>query len=81
MKKLLLLFLSGFLSLVFANIGKISVSKGDVTVIRNNTNLQASNNFILEKSDQIKTGVDGKAQLIFTDNTLITIGAKSLLNV
>jgi hypothetical protein len=81
MKKLLVLFLSGFLSLLFANIGKISVSKGEVTVIRNNTNLQASNNFILEKSDQIKTGEDGKAQLIFTDNTLITIGAKSLLNV
>lgn len=81
MKKLLLLCLSGFLSLVFANIGKISVSKGDVTVIRNNTTLSASNNFILEKLDQIKTGADGKAQLIFSDNTLITIGAKSLLNV
>ncbi|MFA7090912.1 MAG: FecR domain-containing protein [Arcobacteraceae bacterium] len=81
MKKLLLIFLSGFLSLLFANIGKIAVSKGEVNIIRNNASIKASNDFILEKSDQIKTGADGKVQLIFTDNTVITIGAKSTLNV
>lgn len=81
MKKLLLIFLSGCLSLLFANIGKIAVSKGEVNVLRNNTTIKATNDFILEKSDQIKTGADGKVQLIFTDNTVITIGAKSTLNV
>ena len=65
-------------SIGFANIGKIVALRGNVNIIRdNNINKNIKIGFELEKNDTIKTGKKAKLQIIFNDETVITIGKKS----
>jgi len=79
MKKYLLLLLLPILS--FASIGKITVLKGDVKITRDGVILQAKSGTTLEKHDFIKTNVKGKVQIVFSDNTIFTIGKNSTLDI
>ena len=78
-KYLLLLLLLPILS--FASIGKITVLKGDVKITRDGVVLQAKSGTTLEKHDFIKTNVKGKVQIVFSDNTIFTIGKNSTLDI
>ncbi len=64
-----------------ANIGKITILKGDVTIKRDGKIKKAKNGTTLEKSDFIKTAKNGKVQIIFTDKTIFTIGKNSTLDI
>lgn len=66
---------------LFANVGEISVVSGKVSVIRAQSELIATNGFKLEQKDEIKSGEDGKAQVLFKDGTAVTIGKNSTLKV
>ncbi len=79
MKKYLILLL--FPILAFAGIGKITTLKGDVTVKRDNTVIEAKTGTILEKNDFISTDKSGKVQIVFNDNTIFTIGKNSTLDI
>ena len=79
MKRYLLLLLLPILA--FANIGKITVLKGDVSITRGTKTLNAKIGSTLEKNDFIKTAKNAKVQIIFTDKTIFTIGKNSTLDI
>ncbi|MEA3315192.1 MAG: FecR family protein, partial [Campylobacterota bacterium] len=79
MKKYLLLLLLPLLS--YANIGKITVLKGDVKVKRGSDLIVAKSGTILEKRDFITTAKNAKVQIIFSDKTIFTIGKNSTLDI
>ncbi|MEA2049740.1 MAG: FecR domain-containing protein [Campylobacterota bacterium] len=79
MKKYLLLLILPILT--YASIGKITVVKGDVKVQRDGETIQAKSGTVLEKNDFIKTNKVGKVQIIFSDNTIFTVGKNSTLDI
>lgn len=79
MKKLaLILFLT---NLLFANVGKIVTLRGDVTIVSNNKERVAKANDILEENDKIITKNNAKLQIKFVDNTIVTLGKNTTLNI
>ncbi len=79
MKRYLLLLLLPILA--FASIGKITVLKGDVKLVRSGQTTTAKSGTTLEKNDFIKTAKNAKVQIIFTDKTIFTIGKNSTLDI
>ena len=79
MKRYLLLLLLPILA--FANIGKITVLRGDVTITRDGKTIKAHNGSTLEEHDFIKTAKNGKLQIIFKDKTIFTVGRNSTLDI
>lgn len=79
-KNSLLIFLFLATSLM-ANIGKIVALKGDVTIVRDNTQVIGTLGSVILKEDELLTKDNAKAQLLFNDNTVITIGKNSIFKV
>lgn len=82
MKKL---FILGLLTLsltgsLFASIGKFAVVVGDVEVTSGAIVKRAKTGQTLEKNDIIATA-NGKAQIVFTDSTVVTLGKNTSLNI
>jgi len=78
-KTLLLLFiLTNFL---FASIGQITALVGDVKISRDSNTILAKLGEKLEKDDVINSSKGSKAQITMNDNTIITIGQNSTLNI
>ncbi|WP_419770113.1 MAG: FecR domain-containing protein [Candidatus Marinarcus sp.] len=80
MKKILLLLfiLANFL---FASIGQITALVGDVKISRDSNTILAKLGEELEKNDVINSSKGSKAQITMNDNTIITIGQNSTLNI
>ena len=57
--------------------------EGDVRVKRAGQFLweKASDQMLLEASDQIRTGADGSAQLVYFDGSVMTLGSGTLLEL
>jgi len=64
-------------SSLFANVGKIVALKGDVSISREDKELLGEIGSIILESDEIYTKENAKIQLLFNDNTVITIGNNS----
>jgi len=79
MKKYLLLLLLPILA--FANIGKITALKGNVTIKRGSEVINAKAGTTLEKHDFISTSKAGKVQIVFKDHTIFTVGKNSTLDI
>lgn len=79
-RKILFIFLAFSITLM-ANIGKIVALKGDITIIRDNSKQLAKLGSAILKSDELHTKNNAKAQLLFNDNTVITIGKNSIFKV
>ena len=75
MKKYLLLLLLPLLS--FANIGKIVALKGTALLLTQNSEVQIKVGTILSQKDVIKTNKNSKLQILFEDQTIISLGPKS----
>ncbi|GAM08089.1 fecR protein [Geobacter sp. OR-1] len=58
-------------------IGIVKSLSGDVVVLRNNSSVRAEGNMKLRQGDHVRTGANGKAGLIFEDDTVIAIGPNS----
>lgn len=74
------LFVVIFVSLfsqLFASGGKIVAIKGDATIIRDKENLIAKYGNLLKENDELLTKDKAKVQLLFEDNTVITVGENS----
>ena len=67
--------------LLYANIGKITASRGDVKVIRDSKEISAKSGTILEENDHVKTSKNGKLQIVFVDKTVFTLGKNSTLDI
>ncbi|MDN5113129.1 FecR family protein [Aliarcobacter butzleri] len=74
-----LLFL--FASFLFANIGTVSLVEGKSTILRNGQTLGANIGDKVENKDVISTQVNSKIKITFIDNTIVTIGKESSLNI
>ncbi|MCV6607715.1 MAG: FecR domain-containing protein [Campylobacterales bacterium] len=71
----LFLFLTSFV--LGKSVGVISALKGNVQIERGGNILQARLGSKVEESDGVITLRNGKAQLLFQDNTVITVGKNS----
>ena len=80
-KKLILITLLVATSSLFANVAKVVALKGDASVVRNNTTIKLDGNSIIEKQDVITTKDNTKVQLLFKDETIISIGENSSFQV
>jgi len=63
------------------HIGIIKLSTGDVTIERNGSPIKATVNMKILQGDQVRTGTDGKAGMIFEDDTLISMGPNSRISI
>jgi len=77
----IILLLSFITSLIFAGVGKVSTIVGDANIVRANENIKIFTGTILEKNDVVNTLQNAKLQVIFDDNTIITVGKNSSLAV
>lgn len=79
MKKLICIFLAcGF---VFANIGKFVIVKGDVEVVRDGKKIKAVSGMIIENQDKINTLGVAKAQIEFSDKTIVSLGKNTSFTI
>jgi hypothetical protein len=69
------------MSFLFADIGRIAVAKGEVLIERVGQTILAKAGTKLEEQDKITTAAHSKAQIIFTDETIITIGKNSVFKI
>jgi len=66
---------------LMANIGKIVALKGDAVIVRDSKEFNVQVGTTILKSDEITTKDESKLQLLFNDNTVITIGKNSNFKV
>jgi len=79
MKAIVLLLL--FVNLLVANIAKVTAIKGDVKLLRDTQEIPLTLNFLLNEKDTIVTSENGRVQLIFEDQTIISLGKKSTFSI
>ncbi len=77
----ILVIMGMIISFVFGWVGEITALKGKADIIRKNQTIPAKTGLKLEKEDNIKTFKNTKMQIIFKDNTVITIGKNSLVKI
>ncbi|WP_164969089.1 FecR domain-containing protein [Candidatus Marinarcus aquaticus] len=80
MKKIALLFLT-LSTLLFAQVAQVVALKGEAHIKRGDSNITLKLNSLLEKNDIVQTQEGTKLQLIFKDETIITIGKNSTFSV
>jgi len=80
MTKIIILLLLT-LNLLFASVGKLTAIRGDITVLRGTAQMSAFVGMKLEEKDEIITKKASKAQMVFNDKTVITIGKNSSFSV
>lgn len=80
MKKILLLLFI-LINFSFASIGQITALVGDIKISRDSKTILAKLGEKLEKNDVINSSKGSKAQITMNDNTIITIGQNSTLNI
>lgn len=80
MKKvmLLMLLLAGY---IYASVGKVVALSGDAIITRDGKQVKATKASELEKSDVIKTDNNSKMQILFNDETIISVGKNSTLKI
>ncbi|RLA78280.1 MAG: hypothetical protein DRG78_15525 [Epsilonproteobacteria bacterium] len=79
MKKYMLLLLLPILA--FANVGKITAIKGDISIKRDSKVIVANIGSDLQKNDFISTKKGAKAQIVFSDKTIFTVGQNTTLDI
>ncbi len=79
MKSLIILFV--FTTILFANIAKVTAINGEAIVFRENKEIQIKKDFKIFEKDIIKTKKNAKLQLIFKDNTIISLGQNSTFEI
>jgi hypothetical protein len=75
------LYLFLMTEILFGSVGKVVTSRGEVTLLRGQNQLVVKAGLEIEEKDTIKTSSNGKLQIIFSDDTLITIGKESEFSV
>ena len=79
--KILLLSVLLFATTLFANIGKISALSGEVNISRDSKKIPATIGFELQEKDKIATSSNARAQLLFNDKTVISLGKNSTFDI
>lgn len=63
------------------HVGIVKLLAGDVTIERYNTPVKVTANMQVQKGDLVRTGADGKADMIFDDDTMISMGPNSRISI
>lgn len=72
---------SNVAALAAEKIGQIKVSSGEVSVIRDGARIEAAPGVELFESDQIETGNNSAVGMTFSDNSRISLGPDSVLDL
>lgn len=80
MKKILLLLFLSF-TILYASVGKITATKGEVFISRDGKQITATKGSLLELQDSIITKENSKALVLLNDKTSITVGKNSNLGI
>ncbi len=80
MKKIVILLLLPF-AILFANIGKLTVVSGDVSLIKGGKSQKAVSGTQIDEQDQLITKSNSSTQIIFKDGTAISLGANTNFKV
>ena len=64
-----------------ADVGQIKTAKGGVFVVRNGQEMAASPGTTLQQSDRVVTKADGSAGITFRDDSLLSLGPDSVLDI
>ncbi|WP_122892843.1 FecR family protein [Arcobacter peruensis] len=79
MKSLFILII--FANLLFANVGKIVALKGEANITRENRTFQVKRDTLLKEKDILITKNNSKVQILFKDETIISIGKNSTFKI
>jgi len=60
-------------------VGNVKTQKGQASIIRNGTTLEAKTGSDLFLNDSLKTGADSSISVVFRDDTLVSVGSNSEL--
>jgi hypothetical protein len=66
---------------LYSSVAKVTISKGDVYIVRDNKSIQVKTGILIENKDIIKSNSNGVAQIRFNDKTTITIGNNAIFKV
>lgn len=75
--KIIFLTLIFFSTSLFANVAKVVALKGNASILRQGEIIQLTRESLLLRDDQITTKDNTKVQLLFKDETIISIGKNS----
>jgi len=64
-----------------ADVGQIKTAKGGVFVVRNGQEMPATPGTALQQSDRVVTKGDGSAGITFRDDSLLSLGPDSVLDI
>jgi hypothetical protein len=64
-----------------ATVGNVKTLKGEASIIRNGSSVEAKAGADLFQNDSLKTGADGSMSVVFIDDTLISVGPNSELAI
>ena len=77
-----LVLVAGFAQAAAASdVGQIKTAKGGVFVVRNGQETAASPGTGLQQSDRVVTRADGSAGITFRDDSLLSLGPDSMLDI
>jgi hypothetical protein len=80
LRALMLVCTTAFAS-AHADVGQIKVAKGQVEVERKGQTMPAPVGLLLEAADVLKTGADGSVGITMRDNSLLSAGPNSILQL
>lgn len=66
---------------IAADVGQIKTAKGTVVLVRGGQEIAAAAGTPLQQSDRIVTKADGSAGITFADNSLLSLGPDSMLDI
>jgi hypothetical protein len=66
---------------VAADAGQVKTSSGTVYLERGGKRLPASIGTAVQEADRVVTGADGSAGITFTDNSLLSVGPNTVLEI
>ncbi len=75
----ILLFISNFL--LANNVGKIVSFNGEASILRENQTILVDKNSVFQKNDTLNTKENTKLQILFLDDTIISVGQNSTLKI
>ena len=69
------------ISYIYADIGEITAINGEAVILRGNLKIPITQHVKIERKDIIKTMKNSKLQIIFEDNTVISLGQKTVFEI
>jgi len=66
---------------VAGEVGHIKTAKGGVLIVRGGQEIAASAGTVLHQADRVVTTADGAAGITFMDNSLLSLGPDSMLDI